>query len=82
MGRIWWSRRTTVDFVICGHAAGVMWFEKFYTPADKMALYVAVIDHIGYKKVFWNMTRKEDLAEWSGPHVYLNCLLEKPERLE
>ena len=69
------------DFFISGYAGGVMWFDKFYTPADEMALYVAVIDLIGYKKLFWNITRKVDLAEQKGPHVYLNCLLEKPERL-
>ena len=57
-----------------------MWFEMFYAPVAEMPLYVSTIELLGYKKLWWNITRKVDAAEALGPHLYLNCLIEKPAR--
>ena len=63
-------------------ADGVLWFENFYTKAEEMASYVDIIDALGYTRLLWNITEKTGNPEKAGPHVQLNCLLEKPERFE
>lgn len=63
-------------------ADGVLWFENFYTHAEEMASYVDIIDALGYTKLSWNVTEKPGKPEKAGPHVQLNCLLEKPERFD
>eukprot|EP00270_Netrium_digitus_P000897 TRINITY_DN1102_c0_g3_i4.p1 TRINITY_DN1102_c0_g3~~TRINITY_DN1102_c0_g3_i4.p1 ORF type:complete len:397 (-),score=114.45 TRINITY_DN1102_c0_g3_i4:288-1478(-) len=63
-------------------AGGVIWFELFYAPNEEMDVYQKVIDLLGYKRLYWNLTLKP-LAETKGvPHTYLNCLLEKPSRAD
>ena len=59
---------------------GLLWFEMFYAPVDEMPLYINIIELLGYKKRYWNITPKPDLGEREGAHVYLNCVLEKPAR--
>ena len=45
-----------------------------------MPLYINLIELLGYEKRYWNITPKPDHGEREGPHVYLNCVLEKPAR--
>ncbi|CAI5993804.1 unnamed protein product [Closterium sp. NIES-65] len=59
---------------------GLLWFEMFYAPKDEMAVYVWVIQLLRYEKRYWNLVPKTDRTERKGPHVYLNCVLEKPAR--
>lgn len=59
---------------------GIMWFELFYATVEEMPMYVAVLELLGYKRLFWNMTPKTDQPEKDGEHIYLNCVLEKPRR--
>lgn len=56
---------------------GIFWFEMFYCPVDEMPKYVAAIEQVGYKKLYWNYTPKTDKGERGGAHIYLNCVLEK-----
>ncbi|CAI5505141.1 unnamed protein product [Closterium sp. Naga37s-1] len=59
---------------------GLLWFEMFYAPKDEMAVYVWVLQVLRYEKRYWNLMPKTDRTERKGPHVYLNCVLEKPAR--
>ena len=59
-----------------------MWFEMFYTPIVEMPVYVALIEQLGYEKLYWNVFPKADGGERAGKHIYLNCLLRKQARLE
>ncbi|GJP54210.1 hypothetical protein CLOM_g13308, partial [Closterium sp. NIES-68] len=59
---------------------GLLWFEMFYAPKDEMGIYVWVLQVLGYEKRFWSLMPKTDRTERKGPHVYLNCVLEKPAR--
>lgn len=59
---------------------GIMWFEMFYAPIDEMPIYVGILDLLGYKRLYWNVTPKPDSAEHEGPHVYLNSVIEKTAR--
>ena len=61
-------------------AGGLLWFEMFYAPVEEMPLYINMIQLLGYKKRYWNITPKPDSGEREGPHLYLNCVLEKPAR--
>lgn len=64
----------------CVCAGGILWFEMFYAPIDEMPMYVAIIELLKYKKLYWNVTPKPDFGERQGVHVYLNCVIEKPVR--
>eukprot|EP00271_Cylindrocystis_brebissonii_P002235 TRINITY_DN1266_c0_g2_i1.p1 TRINITY_DN1266_c0_g2~~TRINITY_DN1266_c0_g2_i1.p1 ORF type:complete len:1074 (-),score=238.24 TRINITY_DN1266_c0_g2_i1:1596-4817(-) len=57
---------------------GVIWFEMFYAPVEEMAVYVGVLDALGYKKLYWKIIPKSTFSEVKGPHAYLNCLIVKP----
>ncbi|CAI5513815.1 unnamed protein product [Closterium sp. Naga37s-1] len=61
---------------------GVLWFEMFYAPLDEMPVYVALISALGYKRLYYHVLPKPDVGEQLGAHMYLNCLLEKPVRLD
>ena len=61
---------------------GIMWFEMFYAPVEEMPLYIAIIDLLKYKQLYWNLTPKPDDAERGGAHVYLNCVIEKVARVD
>ncbi|CAI5483339.1 unnamed protein product [Closterium sp. Yama58-4] len=61
---------------------GVLWFEMFYAPLDEMPVYVALISALGYKRLYFHVLPKPDVGEHLGAHMYLNCLLEKPVRLD
>lgn len=66
---------------MCGtYAGGLLWFEMFYAPVTEMPLYLAIIERMEYKRLYWNLTPKPDPGERGGEHVYLNCVLEKPPR--
>eukprot|EP00897_Mesotaenium_endlicherianum_P005836 jgi/Mesen1/5280/ME000263S04390 len=57
---------------------GIIWFELFYASVGEMPLYVAVLDLLGYERLYWNFAPKTDAGEREGVNVYLNCVLEKP----
>lgn len=59
---------------------GILWLELFYAPVAEMPLYVGVLDVLAYARLYWNISPKTDRPERPGPHVYLNCVLEKPRR--
>ena len=62
-------------------AGGIIWFELFYAPEDEMKVYIQLIDLLGYKRLYWNITPKlDDDNAAAGPHVYLNAVIEKPVR--
>ena len=58
-----------------------MWFEMFYAPIVEMPVFVALIEQLGYKKLYWNVNPKTDGGERGGAHIYLNCLIEKQVRM-
>jgi len=45
---------------------GIFWFEMFYAPKEEMPKYVAAIEQVGYKKLYWNFTPKPDAGEVGG----------------
>ena len=48
-----------------------------------MKVYIELIDLLGYKRLYWNITPKpDDDNAAGGPHVYLNAVIEKPVRPE
>ena len=57
-----------------------MWFEMFYAPLVEMPIYVAIIEQLGYKKLYWRVYPKTDKGERTGAHIYLNCVIEKQVR--
>ena len=57
-----------------------MWFEMFYAPLVEMPIYVAIIEQLGYKKLYWRVYPKTDKGERRGAHIYLNCVIEKQVR--
>ena len=59
-----------------------MWFEMFYTPIVEMPVYVALIEQLGYKKLYWNVFPKTAGGERKGEHIYLNCLIQKQVRIQ
>ncbi|CAI6005823.1 unnamed protein product [Closterium sp. NIES-64] len=61
---------------------GVIWLEMFYAPLDEFPVYVAILNLLSYNRLHWRVLPKPDPGERKGPHVYLNCLLEKPVRRE
>ncbi|GJP79389.1 hypothetical protein CLOP_g9623 [Closterium sp. NIES-67] len=61
---------------------GVIWLEMFYAPLDEFPVYVALLSLLSYNRLHWRVLPKPDPGERKGPHVYLNCLLEKPVRRE
>eukprot|EP00850_Spirogloea_muscicola_P017995 SM000160S02536 [mRNA] locus=s160:148373:150650:+ [translate_table: standard] len=61
---------------------GIMWFEMFYTPEPEMPLYITILELLQYRRLYWNLTPKPDEGERPGPHVYLNCVIEKPARVD
>ncbi|CAI7880193.1 unnamed protein product [Closterium sp. NIES-54] len=61
---------------------GVIWLEMFYAPLDEFPVYVAILNLLSYIRLHWRVLPKPDPGERKGPHVYLNCLLEKPVRRE
>eukprot|EP00850_Spirogloea_muscicola_P004074 SM000017S02814 [mRNA] locus=s17:459314:462095:- [translate_table: standard] len=59
--------------------AGIIWIEMFYLPTNLMPVYVHVIDLLGYKNLYWEVTAKDMSMVKNGvPHLYLNCVIEKP----
>ncbi|CAI5496869.1 unnamed protein product [Closterium sp. Naga37s-1] len=63
-------------------SGGVIWLEMFYAPLDEFPVYVAILNLLSYNRLHWRVLPKPDPGERKGPHVYLNCLLEKPVRRE
>ena len=64
-------------------AGGIIWFELFYAPQEEMKVYIQLVDLLGYKRLYWNITPKlDDESTAGGPHVYLNAVIEKPVRPE
>ncbi|CAI5481111.1 unnamed protein product [Closterium sp. Yama58-4] len=67
---------------MCSHPGGVLWFEMFYALLDEMAVYVALIRALGYKRLYYHVLPKLDVGERIGAHMRLNYLLEKPVRID
>ncbi|CAI7915890.1 unnamed protein product, partial [Closterium sp. NIES-53] len=61
---------------------GVLWFELFYAPEDEMKIYIQIVDLLQYNKLYWNITSKPEKDPKAVQRVYLNCLLEKPPRID
>lgn len=61
---------------------GVLWFELFYAPEEEMKIYIQIIELLQYKKLYWNISPKPAHETKGVPHVYLNCLIEKPPRMD
>ena len=57
-----------------------MWFEMFYAQLSEMPIYIAIIEQLRYKKLYWRVLPKPDGGEKKGINVYLNCVIEKQVR--
>eukprot|EP00897_Mesotaenium_endlicherianum_P009139 jgi/Mesen1/8253/ME000445S07407 len=59
---------------------GLIWFDLFSAPSEDMPGYNEIVDALGYKRLYWNISPSFEDAEQTGPHLLLNAVLEKPPR--
>lgn len=80
-----WIPLTMMEFLIFDvdrvlRGGGFLWFDRFFgKKVDLEKVYGPLIGKLGYKKVKWAVSDKNDSSGLKNGEVYLTALLQKPE---